>query len=221
MNNLSKLIVEFSLFLLVTTFVTGCGIVNLPFTGQVTDAETGEPIEGAIIVALWTGNAGLIGARSICYHVESAISDENGGFRIPGWVGTEGFWAARRSATTYAYKRGYEEASVSKVYKNNIKYMDEIKMKKFTGSNAEWFKYLNRLVSRTFCLEAGVSQRALFKFYKAIYEDYKASAKTTDEVKTIDRIRNAAASAGVAAPLDMEGGKAEELKQRFIEEHLK
>lgn len=73
--------------ILTLAVLSGCGMAGLPFTGQVTDAETGEPIEGAIVVAKWTGNTGVVGSRSVCYHVETAISNKEGKFRIPGWFG--------------------------------------------------------------------------------------------------------------------------------------
>ncbi len=67
--------------------LAGCGKAGLPFSGQVIDAETGKPIEGVFVLAFWKGEVGLFDAQSICYHVETAVSDDEGQFHIPGWMG--------------------------------------------------------------------------------------------------------------------------------------
>lgn len=107
------------------------------------------------------------------------------------------------------------------IYKNEIRQKGEVKMISFTGSNSEWMEYINKYVISARCLEGDASRKNLFTFFKAIYQESLSAAKTPSDKAILERIRKAAASTGVAAPLDMEGRKADELEKRFIEEHLK
>ena len=56
-----------------------------PWRAQVLDAETGQPLEGVVIVALWekytTSPAGWAGGRTIA--VEEAVTGPDGRFEIP------------------------------------------------------------------------------------------------------------------------------------------
>lgn len=78
---------------------------GLPFTGQVVDATTGKPIEGAYVVAQWASNAGIADSRSICYHVETAVSDKSGRYRISGWIGGK-VYMMDTVVITEVYKNG-------------------------------------------------------------------------------------------------------------------
>lgn len=197
----------------------GCGMVGLPFTGQVTDAKTGEPIADAIVVAMWRGDVGLIAdSTRICYHAETAVSDENGKFIIQGWLGGS-FGVLNRHVVTRAYKKGYEEAQGREVYKDG-KHKDEIKMTRFTGANNEWFQYLDKYVRLASCHEGGTSRKNLANFYETIYRDVRKTAKSKEELQTVNGLRAAAASAGVAAPLDMNANDTDKLEQKYIKEHL-
>ncbi len=107
MKGYLKVITTTTLLLLLATLTTGCGMAGLPFTGQITDAKTGKPIKGAIIVAMWRGEANPIAdSTQTCYHVETAVSDERGNFRIPGWLGGK-FGVMDSGVSVIAYKTGY------------------------------------------------------------------------------------------------------------------
>jgi hypothetical protein len=56
--------------------------------GTVVDQTTGKPIAGAAIVAFWIGNVGVGHPRSVCYAVESTISDANGHFNVSWYSGS-------------------------------------------------------------------------------------------------------------------------------------
>jgi len=58
-----------------------------PVEGRVLDYKTGEPIPGAIVVARWL--ATIVGSgQGTCVHVETAVSDGKGKYRIASWQRT-------------------------------------------------------------------------------------------------------------------------------------
>src|SRR5579859_4576209 len=60
---------------------------SLPFSGTVTDGNTGKSIEGAIVVASWELRVGgLADGRVGGYaNVLESVTDRDGHFRISGW----------------------------------------------------------------------------------------------------------------------------------------
>lgn len=165
--------------LLYYVLLSGCGLAGLPFTGHVTDAETGEPIEGAIVVALWQGEVNpIIDSSMVCYHVETAVSDKNGEFRIPGWLGGR-FGVMDSYVTTEVHLRGYERVPVKGSYPK-----DDIRMKRFTGNSKDRIKYLQGLVQS--CYSAGNSKKNFLIFYEALYKEAKDIANSVDDTKKLD-----------------------------------
>jgi hypothetical protein len=56
-----------------------------PYEGKVIDAETGQPIEGAVIHGLWyMAHPGPGGATHTVYSSREVLTDANGHFNIPG-----------------------------------------------------------------------------------------------------------------------------------------
>jgi hypothetical protein len=54
--------------------------------GVVIDLQTGRPISGAVVWGEWWGHrGGPVQSTSVCYHTETAVSDEQGRFHIPSW----------------------------------------------------------------------------------------------------------------------------------------
>jgi hypothetical protein len=74
------------IFLVMATLATGCAITHRydPYFGKVVDKETMEPIEGAVVVAVYfTERANLAGAISHYADAQETVTDKNGEFRIP------------------------------------------------------------------------------------------------------------------------------------------
>jgi hypothetical protein len=77
------------LFVLIMT--TGCaGFIRGPFGGKVIDAETKEPIEGAVVVVVWskdviTGSPG--GPASYIEEIKETLTDKNGNYFIEKYHG--------------------------------------------------------------------------------------------------------------------------------------
>jgi len=56
-----------------------------PTWGQVVDADTGEPIAGVLVIALWDLEGGVERSRVGTFKVLEATTDGQGRFRMPGW----------------------------------------------------------------------------------------------------------------------------------------
>ncbi len=72
------------LFVVIATFVlmtTGC---YFPISGRIVDAETKQPIEGAVVLVEWTKTIGYGLTRTESYKVAEALSDKDGKFDLPG-----------------------------------------------------------------------------------------------------------------------------------------
>ncbi len=69
---------------------------------QVVDAKTGEPIEGAVLLAQWTTTTCVYECSSTNYKVVEKVSDENGRMTVPGVskVGVD-------APSVVVYKKGY------------------------------------------------------------------------------------------------------------------
>lgn len=59
-----------------------------PFRGQVVDRETGQPIEGAAVVAVWNGvhGYGLVHDSEYFIEAKETVTDADGRFEIPLYV---------------------------------------------------------------------------------------------------------------------------------------
>lgn len=81
-------------------FITGC---NGEITGIVVDAETGQPIEGAVILVEWTEAKGLPGmSYTESYKVVEVVTDKDGKASIEG-----AFSPFISGPRVTVYKKGY------------------------------------------------------------------------------------------------------------------
>jgi hypothetical protein len=85
---------------------------------QVVDADTGQPIEGAVVVAHWELHRGSLGGDSLpcgAADVEEAVTDKDGKFHIPGWGPIRTSCDGMRSFSPifYIFKSGYEPGGAS------------------------------------------------------------------------------------------------------------
>ncbi len=60
---------------------TGC---YRPINGQVVDAETNQPIEGAVVLVEWTKTKGYGFTYTESYKVAETLTDKDGKFNLPG-----------------------------------------------------------------------------------------------------------------------------------------
>ena len=91
-----------ALLIVIALFLSACGhypSINV----KVVDAETSEPIEGAVLLAHWNIVTGVIGMSSEkTFKVVEEVSDDNGHIHIPGASNSK-----LLAPTVNVYKKGY------------------------------------------------------------------------------------------------------------------
>ena len=76
--------------------------------GKIVDASTGEPIEGAVVLAVWYTVIPTPAGGSSQYHdAQEAVSDSNGDFTIPG-IGVQVTGGLNMYTQFVAFKAGYQ-----------------------------------------------------------------------------------------------------------------
>jgi hypothetical protein len=90
-----------SLLLIAALNLGGCGYYS-PINVKVIDAETNQPIEGAVLLAQWTKTYGYGMTADKSFKVVEAVSDKDGKIQVEGSSesGVNPPWVA-------VYKRGY------------------------------------------------------------------------------------------------------------------
>lgn len=72
------------LVLIIALFFLTSGCYASDITGTVVDAETGKPIEGAVVLAEWTKTKGLGLTSTESYKVVEVVTDKDGKFAVSG-----------------------------------------------------------------------------------------------------------------------------------------
>lgn len=111
------------------------------FDGIVVDQTTQAPVAGAVVVREWYGSrGGLAHSSTVWYHTETAVSDDQGHFRISAWsIPNVGMMTGPISDShdgIWAYAHGY--AAGHQLDQNPAL----IAMPPFTGTRAEHFVFL-------------------------------------------------------------------------------
>lgn len=166
-----------------------------PIAGAVLEEGTNKPIPGAIVVVRWIGRttsgSWFVEARDVCYHVETAITNEQGQFKMAAWTQKQhkDYTLKYHSLQINAYKPGYTWPTKPS-QKTETMYLTT-----FKGTTKERFDYLGRVISATSCVSAGESYKNLYRVTRAIYEEAKAVAQTADEKRRAEGFRELAEDA--------------------------
>jgi hypothetical protein len=178
----------------------GCGMTGLPVSGRVWDASSGQPVRGAIVVVRWNGIAGTIAtSQSVCVHVETAVSDDEGRYRTPWWWQKPN-WYANGAPFADAYLAGYE--SVHAHTPEAEAHPHDVYMKRFVGTAAERFEFISgRVFSGMSCLSGTPSERNLYFMKRAALTEAKA-LKVSGEQQALRGLRESAADSWLALPND-------------------
>ncbi len=146
--------------------------------GQVVEAGTNKPIPGALVVVRWQGHVGWTG--TVCFHVETAISDGNGLYRIPAWHKPSPYGDVRGAHYPVAYKPGYEDT---------VPVNDTVRLKPFTGTRGERLGYLSR--AAVSCSHVKEIEIKLLPLYKALYDEANRIAVTREEkIKALHHLKD-------------------------------
>ena len=101
------------LFIISTTVVCGSDVLAQnyrgPFEGRVVDAETQEPIEGAVVFVRW--NKRHMGSRSTFYEAAEVLTDADGEFYIPKKWSWNPWTNWVLDSSVIIFKAGYGHAS--------------------------------------------------------------------------------------------------------------
>lgn len=123
------------------------------------DKDTGQPLEGVIVVAQWILFVSLLGHgdHGPRLHVTEAVTDAEGKFYIPAWGPKPNPQYPR---TTYLYNRdptlsffkpGYRPRSVANRWERNeaLRFSEwdgkTIELEKFKGTKKEWVRKISSL----------------------------------------------------------------------------
>ena len=149
---------------LITTalLLTACGYeyAAAPIQAWVIDAETKQPIEGVIVVALWRLKGGRGGGDTVGFaHILETVTDQNGRFAFPSW-GPKTFLRGHleyEDPAILLFKPGYQYRPLFNAFDFSNRYNKpsrrtsrwdgkKITFKRFRGSLKEYYdKYVSLL----------------------------------------------------------------------------
>lgn len=132
--------------LLVAESACTLSVSGTAMQGRVVDEATGNPIQGALVIAQWSGDVGgPVQSSQTCFHLEIATTDADGRYRIPGWSRRPvadwegGFFGLRNiEVTRRTYKDGYAQL------RYDPRDSRTILMTPFRGTPDERIDYLSR-----------------------------------------------------------------------------
>lgn len=164
-----------------------CALSGGPLQGKVMEEGTEKPIAGAIVVARWQGHLASWGhGKTVCYHVLSTTSDENGDYRLPAWKKdiTEDWQKNIRPETVLidAYKPGYGLPTAPS-QKRGV-----VSLKSFIGTPGERIEYLLRVSSATRCGTTDESEKNLLPLKKTLYREATAIASSKEDQEKVETL---------------------------------
>lgn len=123
-----------STFLLLVFICQGCGGIFFPlpyrslapFAGKVIDADTKEPIAGAVVLAVYYFTSYTVaGSNSYVEDGQETLTDENGEFKVP------------RTRRWFLLRRGYPEGALT-IFKPGYGVFPNHKLSTAVGENKSW-----------------------------------------------------------------------------------
>jgi len=109
MRKLQAMLVIINVFL-IFSLVSGC---TASMTGTVVDAETGNPIEGAVVLVEWTRATGIGDKHTSSVKVVEKVTDKEGKFNVSGTLHP---FVDPPDVT--AYKKGYVAWNNKRIFPN-------------------------------------------------------------------------------------------------------
>jgi hypothetical protein len=148
--------------------------------GIVVERESRKPIPDAIVVATWNGDRRFFAqARSACYKVEVARTDNRGKFSVSSFSGNLNPLLMDRSRDVVVLAPGYRMSST-----NDLDSLD-VSMEPQTGSNSERIKALPG-TRATGCEGAGTN---LLPYLELLHQQILSMATTKEERLLASEVR--------------------------------
>jgi len=196
--------------------------------GQVVDAGTGQPINGAHVAFLWESDITphsftAHNSRTICYHAAAAVTNEQGYFEIAPWREWSTYGVEPVDPVALVYVRGYTPRQIAVGDGSTDRPTNHVDqryaLKKFEGTVGERIEGIFQTVVRRDCRYGKDSQKSLYPMMKAVHGEARQIASSEIHRSTVSTIALIAAKAAIA--LDPTGAGDDEAVRAFIESNLK
>jgi len=177
------------LALLMALPLSACALSGGSVSGRVLEEGTGKPLTGAIVVVRWIGHTTsgsiYVEARDVCYHVETATTDERGAYQTKAWSQEQhkDYTVKFDHMLVDTYQRDYGFPQTPS-QKDGIVYLAP-----FKGAGGERLKYLERMLDATRCGSQNDTERNLHALYYTMYEEAKSIAVSKEDAEIVDTLR--------------------------------
>jgi len=148
------------LWMTVVLMLYGCASLSAePLEGQVLEEGTSKPIANAIVIVRWDKTySSFVDTTTVCVHVESALTDAQGRYRLPRWRG-------KTPDHINTFKTGYERSQEYFRAKAYLQHNDILKP--LTGSREKRLRAIAG--AAVTCGSAGESKKNLLPLYRTLY----------------------------------------------------
>jgi len=166
-----------------------------PLEGKVLNTKNGNPIDNALVFAIWKGQMLDKGETlRVCYHVESAKANDKGLFSLQSWQEQNNYThITNKSTAMIVYKPGYwrEEIATSIPKKNPIKLYLEKNANTNQQINPEHrLRYLQKTVGSTACHLDDADRKKLSELYQAVLNEAKNVAQSEEDDLIVRSIKS-------------------------------
>lgn len=185
--------------------LSACALSGEAIEGNILEEGTNKPLANVIVVALWSGDLwAIVESQTVCVHVESAVTDAQGSFRLPAWRKDSKIgWVRNLEPTLSAHYPGYNPLRITPLPTSErlVRYGQfplehglfgikptTLYMAPFTGTRGERLEYLSRVSGSTGCGTQDESQKNLIPLRMALYEEAKNIAATKGEKQIVNNL---------------------------------
>ena len=159
-------------------------------SGRIIDEETGKPLANVFVMATWRGhvNLGAIG-KTICYDFAMTQTDADGRFSLRDWSWNINPFVTSRSRASEVYLQEYVWSTNNFLNEGQSRAdSGEIKLKKYEGPVME--RLVELAIVRYIDCMSEYRMHTLLPFFAARYEEAQRIAKTPEEKKRAQDIKN-------------------------------
>lgn len=165
--------------ILVSLPLAACALSGDAVKGRVLEEGTHKPIPGAIVVVRWQGRvSSFVDSQGVCYHVETATTDEQGNYQTKAWSQKQDYSVKFDHLSVDAYKPGYglpgRPSQVSEI----------ARLAPFKGTRGERLEYLKNMIGNECGAREDYAQK-LIPLYRSLYEEARSISVTKEDKKVV------------------------------------